>query len=358
MIARGALLLALVAAVAAGTAQARPAAFPKTRADLADLVKAGAPGAVVLIRKGGSTTVLTAGVADSRTRRPMRPDDRFRIASITKSFVATIVLQLVGEKRLSLSDSVEKFLPGLVPNGDRITVRQLLQHTSGLYDYEMDPRLYAPYLKGNLDYRWAPRQLVALGLSHGRLFAPGARWSYSNTNYVLLGLIVEAVTKHSLPAELTRRILRPLGLHTTRFGADANMGSPAAHGYFRGRDVAALNFSFAWGAGSMVSTAADVARFYRALLGGKLLRPRQLKQMETIVTGPHGNYGLGLWEQPQLCGDSWGHPGDAVGYMGYAWSSTNGQHQAVVLITKTTQPISPDVDFALGTLVDDAFCGA
>jgi D-alanyl-D-alanine carboxypeptidase len=358
MIGRGALLLALVAAVAAGTAQARPALYPKTRAALADLVKAGAPGAVVLIRKGASTTVLAAGVADRRTRRPMRPDDRFRIASITKSFVATVVLQLVGEKRLSLSDPVERFLPGLVPGGGAITVRQLLQHTSGLYDYEQDPRLFTPYLKGNLNYTWAPKQLVALGVMHQPLFAPGTSWSYSNTNYVLLGLIVEALTKHPLAGELTRRILRPLGLHATRFGADRNMGSPAAHGYFQGRDVTALNFSFAWGAGSMVSTAGDVARFYQALLGGRLLRPQQLKQMETTVTGSGGNYGLGLWEQPQFCGDSWGHPGDAVGYRSFAWSSKDGRHQAVVLVTTTTEPISGDMDVALGTLVDDAFCAS
>ncbi len=136
MIRRGALLLSLLAALAAGTANARPALYPKTRAALADLVKAGAPGAVVLIRKGGSTTILAAGVADRRTHRPMQPDDRFRIASITKSFVATIVLQLVGEKKLSLSDTVARLLPGSLPNGKAITVKELLQHTSGLYDYE------------------------------------------------------------------------------------------------------------------------------------------------------------------------------------------------------------------------------
>jgi len=234
----------------------------------------------------------------------------------------------------------------------------LLDHTSGLYDYESDPRLLTPYLSGNLGYTWTPRRLVALAVSHRPLFRPGARWSYSNTNYVVAGLIVEAVTKDKLARELSRRILGPLGLKTTRLGADANMGPPAAHGYYKGQDVTGLSFSFAWGAGSMVSTARDVARFYQALLGGKLLRPQQLKQMETTVTGAGGNYGLGLWEQPQLCGDSWSHIGDVVGYQSYAWSSKNGQHQAVVLFTKTTEPISPDVDFALGGLVDDAFCGS
>jgi D-alanyl-D-alanine carboxypeptidase len=358
MIRRGAVLLALVVAVAAGTAQARRAAYPRTQAALKELVKAGAPGAVVLIRKGGSTAVFAAGVADRRGRQPTLANDRFRIASITKSFVATIVLQLVGEQKLSLSDTVGQYLPGLLPNGDAITVKELLQQTSGLYDYEQDPRLLAPYLRGNLGYRWTPRRLVAFAASHGQLFPPGARWSYSNTNYVVLGLIVEAVTKQPLADALALRILRPLGLRATRLGADRTMGSPAAHGYFRGQDVTALNFSFAWGAGSMVSTVRDVARFYQALLGGKLLRPQQLKQMETTVPATAGDYGLGLWEQPQLCGDGWGHVGDSVGYKSFAWSSRDGRRQTVVLATTTSEPTSPEVDAALQTLVDTAFCAS
>lgn len=198
----------------------------------------------------------------------MTPDERFRIASITTSFVATVVLRLVGEGKLSLSDNVEKLLPGLVPHGDGITVRQLLNHTSGIYDYEQDARLLTSYLNGNLGYTWTPRRLVALAVSHRPLFKPGARWSYSNTNYVILGLIVEAVTKSKLAEQLSRRILQPLGLKATRLGANANMGSPAAHGYYRRQDVTRLNFSFAWAAGSMVSTAGDVAHFYRARARG------------------------------------------------------------------------------------------
>jgi D-alanyl-D-alanine carboxypeptidase len=360
MIRRGAVLLAVVAAVAAGSAQAwSDVPYPKTRVALDDLVKAGSPGAVVLIRKGGSTTMLAAGVADRRTHRPMQPDDRFRVGSITKSFVATVVLQLVGEQKLSLSDTVARFLPGLLPNGDVITVKELLQHTSGLYDYSMDPRVAAPYLKGDLGYRWTPRRLVAIAVEHGPLFPPGARWYYSSTNYVVLGLIIEAVTKHTLASELARRILGPLRLHATRLGADANMGSPAAHGYYKGRDVTPVSFSWAWGAGSMVSTAADVASFYRALFGGRLLRPQQLKQMETTVSGGAlGDYGLGLWEQPLACGDAWGHLGETSGYRSFAWSSRDGRQQTVVLATTTSTPAAPQVDAALNALADAAFCAS
>jgi D-alanyl-D-alanine carboxypeptidase len=359
MIRRGALLLVSLAALAAGSAQARPAApFPKARAALDDLVKAGAPGAVVLIRKGGSTTILAAGVADSRTHRSMQADDRFRVGSITKSFVATVVLQLVGEQKLSLSDTVARFLPRLLPNGDVITVKELLQHTSGLYDYSMDPSVSAPYLKGNLRYRWAPKRLVKIAVKHGQLFPPGARWYYSSTNYVVLGLIIEALTKHTLASELTRRILGPLRLHATRLAADANMGAPAAHGYYKSRDVTPVSFSWAWAAGSMVSTAADVARFYQALFGGTLLRPQQLKQMETTVTAAAGDYGLGLWERPLRCGDAWGHLGETAGYRSFAWSSRDGRRQTVVLATTTSTPAAPGVDFALDTLADTAFCAA
>ena len=164
--------------------------------------------------------MFRSGLADTRVRRPVQAVDHFRIGSVTKTFVAAVALQLVGERRLSLSDTVEERLPGLVPGGDKITLRELLQHTSGLYDYTNDPRTFAPYLKGNLAFAWKPKQLVATAVAHAPLFDPGAQWSYSNTNDVLLGLIVEAVTKNGLANELARRVFRPLGLHQTRSARD------------------------------------------------------------------------------------------------------------------------------------------
>ena len=146
----------------------------------------------------------------------MRPDNHFKIASLTKTYTATVVLQLVGEGKLSLDDTVEQRLPGVVPNGGKITIRQLLNHTSGLADFESDPRYLKPYLSGNFGYYWAPRQLVRMGVSHKPLFAPGTRWSYSNTNYVVAQLIVEKVTGKTLGAELKRRIFQPLGLRPAR----------------------------------------------------------------------------------------------------------------------------------------------
>ena len=143
----------------------------------------------------------------------MRPADRFRVGSVTKSFMATVLLQLVGERKLRLDDSLERWLPGVVPNGRSITVRELLQHTSGLYDYVDDSAFRTAVLANPLRV-WTPRQLVRIAVSHHPLFRPGRRWSYSNTNYILAGLVIQAVTHRTVAAELRNRIFRPLDLRS------------------------------------------------------------------------------------------------------------------------------------------------
>ena len=170
---------------------------------------------------------FAAGVGDIATGAALRPAAQFRIGSITKTFVATVVLQLVGEGRLRLDEPVAQRLPGLLSNGHRITVRQLLNHTSGLPDYTEDPELFAGIVKNRV---WAPRELVALAEKHPQLFAPGSAWKYSNTNYIVAGLLVEAVTGHSLARELERRIFSPLqpGPHLVP-GRDAASGSGTTH---------------------------------------------------------------------------------------------------------------------------------
>lgn len=356
MIRSAALMLTLVASIAVAAAHAQLPRHLMTSRALEALVGAGAPGAEVLIEDGSSTTVILAGFADPQRKEPVLATDHFRVGSITKSFVATVVLQLVAEGKLSLADTVEQRLPGLVPKGNGITVRELLQHTSGLYDYAADARVYSPYLQGNLGYSWTPRRLVAIAVSHKPHFRPGARWSYSNTNYLLLGLIVEAVTRDTLGNELRRRIILPLGLHQTSFEAGPHIAAPAAHGYYNGIDVTTLSGSPYWAAGAIVSTAADVARFYQALFGGKLLHPEQLKAMETTVNAGASDYGLGLEETSTPCGKAWGHDGLVPGYTSFARSSRDGRHQIVVLSTSTTLPSGRKVQVALDKLVATAFC--
>jgi D-alanyl-D-alanine carboxypeptidase len=223
LLAGGLLAALLVAATVVWWPRDRPAvpptgvsAPPASRAptdpavlqqQLDGVVEAGAPGVVGLARTGERTWQGASGLGDLRANRPARAGDRFRVGSMTKSFVAALVLQLVGEGRLSLDDNLERWLPGLVPSGERITVRQLLNHTSGLYNYSDDlpepPR------------RFRPRELVAIATGHKPLFTPGTQFSYSNTNYILAGLLVERVTGQPLDDQLEQRIFQPLGLDHT-----------------------------------------------------------------------------------------------------------------------------------------------
>ena len=216
------LALAAAPAAAAGAERDRPAGrAAKLQRALDRVVAAGAPGTLALVRERDRTIRLASGYADLKVRRPMRSTDRFRMGSVTKTFVATVVLQLVSEGRLSLTDTIEDRLPGLVPNGQAITVRQLLNMTSGLFDYPKDPRIFAPFLQGGLAHAWAPRELVAVATSQAPLFAPGTGYAYCNTCYVLLGLMIEATSDKPLKAELRQRILRPLRLRATSFRDDA-----------------------------------------------------------------------------------------------------------------------------------------
>ncbi len=204
----------------------------------------------------------------------MRVDDRFRIASLTKTFAATVVMQLVDEGRLSLDDTVERWLPGAVPNGAAITVRQLLGHQSGLVDYQNDPRVLAPYLAGDLDYFWSPRALLGVATSHPVDFEPGQGVSYSATGYVAIGLIVEAVTGNSMSREMRSRLFRPLGLRSTTYPNRGLIRTRHSHGYLNVpgqplQDVTDISPSYYWTTGNIVSTVSDVARFYDALFGGR-----------------------------------------------------------------------------------------
>src|SRR5262245_14716762 len=214
----------------AAAAVPRPATTPALQRLVDGLVRDGAPGAIAVVRTPKGTRSVEAGLARTRPAVPMAPTDRFRVASVTKSFVATVVLQLVAEGKLRLDDTVERWQPGLLPDGGRITIRELLDHTSGLFEYEQD----APFVRAVIarpGRAWPPRRLVAIATSHGSLFPPGSDFSYANTNYIVLGLVAEAVTGAPLGRLLERRILRPLGLEETSFPAGTGMPGRYVHGY-------------------------------------------------------------------------------------------------------------------------------
>ncbi|MEV0060626.1 serine hydrolase domain-containing protein [Nocardia sp. NPDC050718] len=268
------------------------------------------------------------------------PHSRFRIGSITKTFVATVVLQLMDEGRIRLADPIATHLPGLIPGGDRITVRQLMNHTSGLYDYMKEPGLSTNRWRGADRFRgYAPRDLVAVATAHEPYFAPGARFRYSNTNYVVLGLLIERLTGHRYGDEVRDRILTPLRLTATTIpGDDPAIPAPAltAHRDIDGvgrTEVTEMNPSLDGAAGEMISTTADLDAFFAALLGGRLTSPAALDRMrETVPMGMGFHYGLGLQRFDPPCGDRlWGHGGELLGYVSYAFRSTGGRSLTMVL---------------------------
>jgi len=335
--------------------------------DVDAVVAAGAPGAILLVRDGKHTTRLTAGVGNIAKQTPMRPSDHFKIASLTKTYTAAVVLQLVGEGKLRLADTVERWLPGLVPNGDGITIRQLLNHTSGLADFEDNPSYLLPYLSGDFGYYWSPRELVLMGVSQEPFFAPGNGWAYSNTNYVIAQLIVEEVTGKLLGVELKQRIFQPLRLRQTSYPTEPGLPSPYAHGYMLlGEppltDVTGLSPSLAPGSGGIVSTVRDVADFYRALLSGRVLKPSLLQAMKTTVSESSGEatsgpgYGLGIARTASSCA-GWGHSGELPGYDVSPVSSEDGRRQVVLMINQdaTTLP-EPALELYF-RLAKKAFCG-
>ena len=311
------------------------------------LVQAGAPGAIVAVRTPGGVRRAAAGAASLRPHVALRPTDTFRIASVTKPFVAAVVLQLAGERRLRLSDPVERWLPGQVPNGRAITLRELLGHTSGLFDYDDDDAWVKARI-GNPARSWTARELVAVATRNPPRFRPGTDWSYSNTNYVLLGLVVEAVTRHTLGDELRARIIRPLALHSTSYPGGTAIGRRAAHGY-QGRapglpipvgrlvDVTTRVSPSAWGAGQLVSNADDLTRFFAALLRGGVVPTMELREMKTPVGGGGpvpftAPYGLGLDIVHTSCGTAYGHVGDMPGYRNIVLASGDGGRVAAVMV--------------------------
>ncbi|WP_311765226.1 serine hydrolase domain-containing protein [Streptomyces zingiberis] len=297
-------------------------------AGLADAARA--PGAAAYARDGGRVWFAASGVADRRETRPIGRADRFRAGSVTKTFVATVVLQLHAEGALRLSDPVERHLPGLVRgrgnDGTRVTLRQLLTHTSGLYDYVRDPRLAEEsFGRGFPEHRYAtrsPRELVRTALRHRPYFPPGRGYFYSNTDYILLGLVVERVTGRPYARAVEERVIRPLRLTGTSFpGTRSGLPRPHGRGYSaaaggspdRPMDVTELNPSTAGAAGEMISTFGDLSRFLRALLGGELLPDAELRLMRD-TSGTRGRYGYGLFPERLPCGVTvWGHNGSISG---------------------------------------------
>jgi D-alanyl-D-alanine carboxypeptidase len=260
--------------------------------------------------------------------------DHVRIASITKTFTATVVLQLVEEGMLSLDDRLGHFITG-IPNGDGITIRQLLGMSAGIYNYIHDPLIAVDYVADPL-LPFTPEQVVDIVRAHGEAdFPPDAEVRYSDSNYVLLGLIIEQVTGRSVAAEITDRIILPLGLTGTSYPDTPEMPAPYAHGYLGEqpgdplRDVTRSNPAVAAAAGAMISTVADLKTWAAALATGALLSPALQAErlaVRPFAQSPTAGYGLGIL-------DVYGFLGHSGGIFGYSsWMLYDPDTRATIVI--------------------------
>ncbi|WBB63508.1 serine hydrolase [Streptomyces sp. WMMC500] len=311
------------------------------------------PSTAAQLRVGGTAGRWygSSGVADTGTRRPVSPYHRVRIGSVTKVFVATVVLQLVAEGRVALDAPVTRLLPGLLPaRFAPVTVRHLLTHTSGLPDHVgiPEPQTAEEVFRHRFDH-WTPREWVATA-THGPLkFAPGTRQEYRGINYVLAALIVDRVTARPYGHAVATRILRPLDLMRTAVpGDDRHIRGRHVRGYLRMadgslRDITAYDQSSARGEGDMISTVDDLDRLLAALFAGELLPPDLLRLMFTLppddVRMPDGTparYSAGL-QQAVVGGVTlWGKTGETYGYKNAAFSTRDGRRRFVLAYHPTT----------------------
>ncbi|MGH3488067.1 MAG: serine hydrolase domain-containing protein [Actinopolymorphaceae bacterium] len=323
------------AALAEAATEATEAARLERLAD--KVIEAGSPGAALATTGAdGETTAIARGVADRRTHRPAHPDDRYRIGSNTKTMTAVVVLQLVAEGKLGLDDRVVGWLPDLGLD-KRITVRQLLQHTSGFHTNTMLASPPWSYERNRFHY-FTSTDLLEIALTNpDPRPTPGTAHEYSNTNYVLAGMLVEEVTDRPMGVEFARRIFHPLGMNGTSYPvANPVIAGRHLRGYLQDGPEKPLydttTYSMSWlrTAGGVVSTTRDELTFLRALFSGKLL-PKELFD-EMRDTGEFG-YGLGLYRVRVPCvpgGVAWGHNGQVFGYYSAVCSTPDGSRQAAV----------------------------
>ncbi|MCK7621633.1 beta-lactamase family protein [Streptomyces sp. RS10V-4] len=371
----GLLAAATVVGVAGAVpASAAPSAGPKdgVRAGLEQLIKDdGYPAALAsTTNQDGQVHNYTAGVGDLRTKAKVPVDGRVRAGSNTKTFTAVVVLQLVAEGKVELDAPIERYLPGLVRgegiDGRKITVRQLLRHTSGLPNYT--EFLSADPFGEDRHRYYQPRDLLDVAFAHKALFAPGAKWSYSNTNYIVAGLLIERVTGRPFAEQVSKRVVEPLGLRHTYVPAEGEEEIQGAHprGYHASgpggamNDVTELDPSWGWAAGSLVTSPSDLNRFFSALLGGRLLKPAQLAQMKTTVRmpdrpgAPTEAYGLGLIRTQLSCGKvAWGHGGKIPGFYTYPRVTEDGRATSIAVTALSTDP---KADQRVQALADKTLC--
>ncbi|MFC9245936.1 serine hydrolase domain-containing protein [Streptomyces sp. NPDC057136] len=354
--------------------------------------RAGMPGVYAEVRDAGQVWRGASGVADVRTGRPVRPDMRQRVGSITKTFVAAAVLQQVEQGRIRLDAPIGGYLPRLVPGerGKKITVRMLLNHTSGLPEYlpyafpslkewPSLPDLSPKSLDDNRFKQFRPAELIEMGVNAPAAGEPGSTPGvYSNTNYLLLGQLLERVTGTTAENYITRNVIERAGLQHTEFPAGPRINGPHSRMY-EGlfglidppRDYSVYNMSWVMTGAGLVSTTEDLNRFYDTLLGGKIVNRSSLAQMQRTVPvinleGQQIDYGLGLHTVTiPGCGTFWGHDGSTWGALTMSWTRADGKRQMSLAMNlarwnkldSSGNPQHHPIDDALAALYQQAMCG-
>ncbi|MEV2255530.1 serine hydrolase domain-containing protein [Streptomyces sp. NPDC050147] len=357
------LLALLAAACMAGLVQApthaadAPADGDRAlRRQLQELTTApgGPPGAIAVLKHGSRTEVYRAGVAKTGTGRPVKATDHMRIASTAKAYSGAVALHLVDCGKLRLDDTIGKVLPRLPRAWHRVTLRQLLNHTSGLPDFSADPA-FGALVTENPRRHFDSRRLLDFVAEEPLVFRPGARYTYSNSDNIAVALMAEAVTDRSYEELLAEIVYRPLGLRDTGLPQSYRMPTPYMHGY----DVTppnppvdlseVLSASGVWASGGIISTPKDMTAFIRGYAGGKLISDRTRHQQLHWVNGasePAGpgknKAGLAIFRYATRCGVMYGHTGNFPGYTQLVAATADGKRSLTVSLTtqvnKTNKP--------------------
>lgn len=351
-------------AVPSSSVTVSPKRVERVRDDIDRLVRSGMTGVIATLTENGQTVTLTAGVSDLTTNAPipLTPPQQVRIGSVSKTFIASIILQLVTEGRMKLDDSVDTYLPGLLQgdgvDGRNITVRQLLLQRSGLPE-ATDSAEMDEYGAGVLGRTFTPAEEVAIALRNPGQFAPGERFKYTNTNYIVAAMLVEKVTGRPYSEELQGRITLPNQLTETYLPrtSELDFRGPHPQGYALvdgvRTDVSRQEPSTMWAAGGVISTGDDLNRFFLALLDGRIVADAELREM--LATREADDfpmqYGLGVASTELDCGATYvGHEGGVAGFVTLAGATADGRAATLAL----TGPFDKQPDST--SLLSHALC--
>ncbi|MGW4726151.1 serine hydrolase domain-containing protein [Streptomyces sp. NPDC004291] len=350
-----------------------PSSAEVLRKQLDDLVRTpgGPPGVIALMQVGDRTTVHRAGVADTRTGRPPRADAYTRLASVSKAYSGAVALRLVDRHRLGLDDTIGRRLPALPKAWHKVTLRQLLSHTSGLPDFSTAPS-FLEILIADPRHRFDSRRLLDFVADRKLLFPPGSRYAYSNSDNIAVALMTEAVTGRPYERLLEQLVYRPLDLRQTVLPQGYRMPRPYLHGYdvtppAPPEDISeALSASGVWASGGIVATPKDLNAFVRAWAGGRDYLSEEVRNQQrrfipgaaSEPAGPGANAGgLAIFRYTTRCGTVYGHTGNFPGYTQLAVATADGKRSLTFSInTQTSKTLKPELLTKVRAVQEDFVC--